>query len=315
MPPDSADMAGRRLIYLAALAGSVVFYIAYGQWLSWLVLVIVLALPWFSLALSLPAILTFRAVPDGPAVLTTGEQGELWVLGSSPWPMPLFRGRLKLTRCRTGESWIYQEKGDLPVRHCGGLTVTLEALRIYDYLGLFSFPVRCREKKMLIIRPKPLPMTLPADLERIVPRAWRPKFGGGFAENHELRLYRPGDSLNQIHWKLSAKTGSLTIREAMEPVQGLILLTMDLQGSHEEVDRKFGRLLWLGNRLLRFGLPFELHCLTADGVMTYSIARRKDLKQAVDDLLCRGAAPEGTMDTRNHAAVWHCHIGGDAHEA
>ena len=306
-------MAARRGLYLAALAGCILFYIAYGQWLSWLVLLVVLGLPWFSLLLSLPALLTFRAGTDGPAVLTMGQEGELWVLGRCTMPMPLFRARIWVKRCITGESWDYEHNTELLTAHCGGLTATLEGLRVYDYLGLFSFRLRCRDRKQILVRPKPVPMTLSADLERIVPRAWKPKIGGGFAENHELRLYRPGDSLNQVHWKLTAKTGNLMIRQAMEPQEGLILLTMNLRGTNEEIDRKFGRLLWLGRRLLRFGLPFELRCLTGEGLLTFSICTRAALNKAVDDLLCHSAAEEGDLQ-QTVTAVWHCHIGGQADE-
>ena len=42
-------MVGRRLWYLAALFGCWVFYIAYGEWFSWLALMIVGGLPWLSL--------------------------------------------------------------------------------------------------------------------------------------------------------------------------------------------------------------------------------------------------------------------------
>ena len=306
-------MAARRGLYLAALAGCILFYIAYGQWFSWLLLLTVLGLPWFSLLLSLPAMLTFRAGPDGPEVLAMGEEAELWVLGRCTMPMPLFRGQIRVKRCITGESWHYENKTDLLTEHCGGLTVTLDGLRVYDYLGLFSFRLRCRNQKRILVRPKPVPMTLRADLERIVPRAWKPKPGGGFGENHELRLYRPGDSLNQVHWKLTAKTGSLMIREAMEPMEGLILLTMNLRGTNEELDRKFGRLLWLGKRLLRFGLPFELRCLTGEGLLTWSIGTWTALRKAVDDLLCHSAAEEGDLQ-QTVTAVWHCHIGGQADE-
>lgn len=306
-------MAGRRGLYLAALAGCGIFYIAYGQWLSWLLLLLVLALPWFSLVLSLPALLTFRAGPDGPEQLAMGQQAQLWVLGRCTMPMPLFRGRIRVKRCITGESWFYGENTEALTEHCGGLTVWLEGLRVYDYLGLFSFRVRSRVRKQVLVRPRPLPMKHIADLERIVPRAWKPKFGGGFAENHELRLYRPGDSLNQVHWKLTAKTGNLMIRQAMEPQEGLILLTMNLRGTDTEIDRKFGRLLWLGNRLLRFGLPFELRCLTGEGLLSFSVGSRQDLKKAVDDLLCHSAAEEGDLQ-QTVTAVWHCHIGGQADE-
>lgn len=306
-------MAARRVCYLGALALSGVFYIAYGQWLSWLVLLTVVLLPWFSLVLSLPALLGFRALPDGPGALEMGEEGRLWLLGSCSAPMPPFRGRLRLRRCSTGESWLYQDSDDLPTNHCGGLTVRAEGLKVYDYLGLFAFPLRCREKKTVLIRPRPVPMAAEPALQRLI-RGWRPKFGGGFAENHELRLYRPGDSLNQIHWKLTAKTGSLILREPMEPQPGKILLTLELRGTPGELDRKLGRLVWLGEKLLDQRLPFDLWVLTGDGVLSFTLTRKKALKKAVDDLLCRPLAPPEAR-LWEATAAWHCHIGGDGDEA
>ena len=49
MPPNCADMAGRRIVYLASFIGCLVFYYFYREWLSWLFLVAVGALPWLSL--------------------------------------------------------------------------------------------------------------------------------------------------------------------------------------------------------------------------------------------------------------------------
>ena len=58
-------MTLRRIVYAAALLGAVVFYWAYREWLSWLVLMLLVFLPWFSLLLSLPAML-FSAPPCLP---------------------------------------------------------------------------------------------------------------------------------------------------------------------------------------------------------------------------------------------------------
>ena len=315
MPPDCADMAGRRIAYLAILGLCILFDLAYGQWLSWILLLTLAGLPWFSLVLSLPAILRFRAMPDGPKALTMGQSGQLWLLGSCPLPMPLFQGKLRITRLITGERWLYQDTRDLETHHCGGLAVTAEKVKICDYLGLFAFPVHCREGLIIPVRPLPLAMKPGSDPDFIIPRAWKPKFGGGYAENHELRLYRPGDSLNQVHWKLSAKTGSLILREPMEPRQGRILLTMHLRGTHQELDRKFGRLLWLGNRLLSRSLGFEIRVLTEGGVVTHTVSCPEELTRAIDDLLCRGAAGEGDLRQQACDALWHCHIGGEPDEA
>lgn len=303
------------MLYLAALAICCLFYIAYGQWLSFLILTAVLALPWFSLVLSLPAMVRFRASPSGPAVLDMGGEGELWLLGSCPLPMPPFRGRLKMTNLITGESRYYQEQEDLQTNHCGGIRISAEGVKICDYLGLFSFPARSRETGTILIRPRPVKMNLEQELQRCIAGLWRPKFGGGYAENHELRLYRPGDSLNQVHWKLSAKTGDLIIREPMEPQRGLVLLTLNLRGTPAEIDRKFGRLLWLGRYLLEQNVSFELRALTGEGILTFSIAAQPELNRAIDALLCRKAATEGDLRDREYAASWRCHIGGEMDEA
>lgn len=307
-------MLGRRICYLAVLASCWGFYIAYGEWLSWLLLLAVLGLPWLSLLLSLPAMIRFRVEADGPQVLPMGTGGEVWLLGSSEFPLPPFKGKLRLRRCISGESQPYKAARGLPTEHCGGIAVTVEKARVCDYLGLFSFPVKPKERTTVIVRPVPVPLPEPPDLKRYIARSWRPKSGGGFAENHELRLYRPGDSLNQVHWKLSAKTGKLTLREPMVPQRGLVLLTMTLRGTGGELDRKFGRLLWLGSYLLEQSIPFQIRALTADGVQSIPVPDEQALSKAIDTLLCAGAAREGSIRDRFYAASWQYHIGGDADE-
>ena len=308
-------MAGRRFVYLAALGACAVFYTAYGEWFSFLALCCVAGLPWLSLLLSLPAVLRFRAAAGGPDTLTMGVEARVCLLGSCDLPMPPFRGSLRLTRCITGESWRHDLGQCLPTDHCGGIMATVEKAKICDYLGLFSFRARTQEPKRILIRPDPVPIRALPELESYLARSWRPKFGGGFAENHELRLYRPGDSLNQVHWKLTAKTGKLILREPMEPERGMVLLTMNLRGGPEELDRKFGRLLWLGNHLLERSVPFALRVLTGEGELSFSIARESDLARAMDALLCAPAAPQGDIRDREHRASWHYHVGGGPDEA
>ena len=290
-------MVGRRLWYLAALFGCWVFYIAYGEWFSWLALVIVGGLPWLSLLISIPAMLSFRLSPDGADAVPMGTEAETWLLGSI-----------------TGQTQRYRAGSGLPTQHCGGIVVTVARARVCDYLGLFAFPVRKVAAKTVLVRPKPLPIPAIPDLDRYIARAWKPK-SGGFAENHELRLYRPGDSLNQVHWKLTAKTGKWMIRQPMEPQRGLVMLTMTLRGAPEALDRKFGRLLWLGSYLVGKDVRFEIRALTADGVQSSWVQTEQELSKAIDTLLCAGEAKEGSIRDFGFAASWQYHIGGEPDEA
>ena len=70
-------MGKNRITYLWALLGSVVFYVAYREWLSWLLLVAVLGLPWLSLLVSLPLIASFRARVNGPGTIPMGQSKRL----------------------------------------------------------------------------------------------------------------------------------------------------------------------------------------------------------------------------------------------
>ena len=97
-------MAGNRIIYTGVLLGALVFYIAYGEWVSWLILLMVLGLPWISLMVSLPAFFRFRIQPAGPDRLEREEQTELLLLGTCPLPMPPFRGQIRLQQAFTGVS-------------------------------------------------------------------------------------------------------------------------------------------------------------------------------------------------------------------
>ena len=85
---------------------------------------------------------------------------------------------------------------------------------------------------------------------------------------------------------------------------------MELRGTPEELDRKLGRLLWLGNRLTEQELAFELRVLTGSGILCETVDSRRALEKALDTLLTRtpGAAGEPGEDT---VASWRYHIGGE----
>ena len=115
--------------------------------------------------------------------------------------------------------------------------------------------------------------------------------------------------MNQVHWKLSVKTGDLILREGVAPNKQDAYLTMNLRGTPEERDRKFGRLRWLGTRLLEQKIPFSLCCLTGNGLLTFPVTEEGDLQKAVDHLLCQPVTGEDLRRTLPQT-LWQYHIGG-----
>lgn len=308
-------MLGRRIIYALTWIGCVVFFVAYQEWFSWFLLVTVTVLPVFSLLISLPAMLTARLEFAMPSAVTANSELVLDVRCKSWLPAYLRKCSVSVSHSLTGRSWKFHSGGVLPTAHCGALNCTVTRAIVCDYLGLFRRRLRCPQPKTVLIRPTPVPMKTMPQMEQQIAASWRPKRGGGFAENHELRLYRPGDNVQQIHWKLSSKTGKLILREPMELQKKTIGLVLALQGSPEELDRKLGRLLWLGNQLLQKNTSFEIHCLSASGSECWSISCERDLQTAMDSILTRRSV-YGVFNYDPPAATqWQHWIGGDADEA
>ncbi len=307
-------MVKRWILYLALLLGLIIFYIAYKGWIAWVLLVTVLCLPLFSLAMSLPFMLAVQPVLTCTGLTEAGTEEILSVSVRSRLPLPPVRCVFQVKHSLTGAEYACKPNESLPTGHCGALTCHSPGYDVYDLLGLFRLRLRRLPSRRIIIRPRPVQWGHFEDLDRKLARAWRPKYGGGFAENHDLRLYRPGDGLNQVHWKLSAKTGKLIIREPMVPNIGKLLLTLDLSGTPEELDLKLGRFLWMGRHLLERGLRWELHALTGDGLLQFVVTDETQLLKALDTVLCSTPTPGGSLRDEATAATWHCHIGGDPHE-
>lgn len=309
-------MATRRIIYLFAWIAALVFFCAYQQWFAWLTLLIVVCLPIFSLLISLPAMLTARLELRLPAHLTAGIPCQLALeCRSQLLPPPPWKCRINVSRPVTCQQWRVKNGSSLPTEHCGALICSVQKAKICDYLGLFSIPLRLPDDKTVFVRPKPVPIRDLPQLEQHIARSWQPKRGGGFAENHELRLYRPGDSVQQIHWKLSAKAGKLILREPMEPERSRVLLRLDLMGSDAELDRKLGRLLWLGRHLTRLHIHYEIQCLTANGCEQWHITTQKELDKAIDSILGCSSSTQGSIQSRVEHAAWQFYIGGGPDEA
>ncbi len=307
-------MIKRWILYLITVSGCIVFYLAYRQWFAWFALIGVLCLPIVALLTSLPAMMKLRLTAKYPAVAPVGTQQTVHFATNCRLPAPPCRYRLRVTKKISAESWALKEGQAFPTEHCGKMLCKLERARVYDYLGLFWLRIRKNTVTSLTVRPIPVPIQHVPELERFAASSWRPKPGGGFSENHEMRQYMPGDKMNQVHWKLTAKTGEVIVREAMEPERKRILVEMEMRGTPEQLDRKFGQLLWLSDHLLQMGLKHELRVLTGEGIQCHIVENEADMEAAVDTLL--GQRPVLT-DTALEpvSAAWYFRIGGAENEA
>ena len=303
----------RRIIYLICLPACLVFYGFYREWFAWFVLVAMVLLPWFSLLISLPAMLTVQAGLRCPETVRTGVPARTALQVKCRFPTPPVRCRIRLHNSLTDRYYVGRPGERIPTEHCGCMTISYDRLFVYDYLGLFCRRLRKGDTTHVYIEPKPVPCQLPEQLQSRTISLWKPKPGGGFAENHDLRIYRPGDDLRNIHWKMSAKTGKLIYREPIEPAQKGYLLTMTLCGDPETLDDKLGRLLWLNHTLLQRRYDHEVQCRTGNGMHHYHVDDTATAQEGLRALLrSTPAANEG--EDKQQTVLWQYHIGGPDHE-
>lgn len=301
-------MLRRRVLYLVCLAGCVGFFVAYRAWLGWLLLLAVVGLPCLSLLISLPGMLTTKAELSCPVRVGIGEEITARVLLHCKVPIPPVRWRLSTYHGFVGRKKRLKKTEAISAEHCGCIYVQAEKIWVYDYLGLFRRKLpRLPEQRVLVWPGREQMPELPS-LKRYIAGSWRPKPGGGFAENYDLRLYRPGDDLRQIHWKLAAKTGKLVLREPIIPVRGKLVLTILLGGSLEQVDQKLGILQTVSEHLLSLELPHEIHCLTAGGMTAFSVSNGGELRRATEGILTSELTQLTQMPEVK--ASWQYRIGG-----
>ena len=265
-------MGVNRVILICALAGSAVFYVLYPYWFSWYLFVLLLILIPFDLLASFPGMLTRRVSLNAPRVLEQKSDGQLVVTTLQSKPFPAGRIKVKIivtseertTRpqllCDAAGGSEYRIKID--TSHCGLTAFELKRINMTSLLGLFSIPVRVNRRAAVLVLPIPVK---PPHI-RSLPRGiiLRPRPGGGFSEDHELRPYRSGDPVRSIHWKISAKHDSLIIREPLIPQAHNRLVQIIRWEGAQERDIILGRLRWISDYLLKWELPYYIR-LGKDG--------------------------------------------------
>lgn len=114
-----------------------------------------------------------------------------------------------------------------------------------------------------------LPRPLEVGPRPVVPAEPFPDLGGGWGDGtagpspdaelvRGLRDYLPGDRLRQVHWRATAHTGELVVKETEEPQAPVLHLVLDLGGGGEAGEAAAGRCAWYAGEALRRGYQVTL---------------------------------------------------------
>ncbi len=119
-----------------------------------------------------------------------------------------------------------------------------------------------------------------------------PRAGAGLDVVRGVREYVPGDPARLVHWPVSARHGSLVVKELDDPASRRVTIVVDLRGAADAAEAAASRAAGLAIRALREGMVVTMATAEVDGGRVAAVKTRievsRRLARAVD-----GAPPEG----------------------
>ena len=191
----------------------------------------------------------------------------------------------------------------LSSKNCGYITVKTENIWITDIFGFL--PLRVREFSSSKAKTTVLPETFATEIVfDVVPpvseesESYSPdRKGNDFSETFQLREYAEGDSMKQIHWKLSEKLDKLIVRDPGLPVEKNILLFWDKTANTvitpREMDAMAEVTASIAQSLCRMGIKFVLGWNDGKKTSFEDIKDTKDVVAAIPRLI-KSKAEKGT---------------------
>ena len=112
--------------------------------------------------------------------------------------------------------------------YCGRIKLQVNQIRLYDCLGLIGVRCRREEYRSLTVQPDTFVQNLylnsPAGVRNDSEVYSPDRPGEDMTEVFQIREYVEGDSLRQIHWKLTGKLDRLIVKEPSLPIIRSVLV-------------------------------------------------------------------------------------------
>lgn len=156
----------------------------------------------------------------------------------------------------TESSTVYPVKSS----HCGVITISIDSIRIYDIFNLFRFDKNLELTHEISVFPD----------SGIIDDTFNMNFSEGYndleestikgndtSEVSEIREYIPGDKLQNIHWKLSAKKDILMVKDRVSLTSTQLLLYIELADlKNDTLDTILDYAYGIGMYLCSENIPF-----------------------------------------------------------
>lgn len=150
--------------------------------------------------------------------------------------------------------YIYKYRGDFKLG--------VSTIEVQDFLGIFKFTLKNKNPLYITVYPQII------DIDEFYLSSGYlsdnvSSIGGGqedISTIEEINKYNYGDSLRKIHWKLTAKTNELMIREYEKIGSRSAILILDLQSNNFELEKNAA----IEDKLLETTIAILRYCIYND---------------------------------------------------
>ena len=314
-------MLKNRVIYLLVLLGLLLFYLYCSSYVPFAAICLLLG---FTAVGAVCACIASRSVEvtvkTSPADLEKREvEFCVCVENKSAIPAPVvlfdvfFRDAAESgvirRRIRVSAASFEKKEVFLPLSAPYAAYVEAEAkrIRVCDAFGVISFPAKKRSSSSGILitpaytgdaREYRICSSVVADTDRYSDV----RRGDDRSQVFEVREYRDGDDVRNVHWRLSSKLDSLMVKEFSFPIEErcAVLLETSLapDGSihqvKERADRVLGTFVFLASSLLEAEQLFDVRFYSPSGrqMLSFPVAEYGDIAAALKAFLSEKLSEE-----------------------
>jgi uncharacterized protein (DUF58 family) len=295
-------------LYSISLIAAFIFFLFYKMWLSWYILIALLAIPVFALIVTIAASLTVKFSIVNPAVTVKGKPAfiKLSIEGIAS-AFSFYKVKMITTDHMAGTQEkkviVICDNGvtkiPLETDHCGAYSYKLSKLKVYDLLGFFHFDQNINKDIELLVKPSPeMPGYMP-DMYGFKAKNLR-KSSKPNSEIYDIRDYQLGDPVKTIHWKMSAKKDKYLVKEPLEEYGGYSRVILKMTDDRDELDLHLGQILFTSKFFIDHEVAHIIRVIPPDSrEVAFSIESNIDLERALHTILHMRIPEEASEDKRS----------------
>ena len=298
------------------------FFLYFGSGVALALAVLMLLIPLISLPIHLYLKKHLNIKIEAAVSQRKGDEGSITVNIHNPTVFPALRIRCDLVvqnqlnrekhsqKIMTYALSKKKQKNTLRVgsEYCGRIRIAVPKVTLYYCFGLIGIRYSCEDVAHMTVQPDTfetavilVPNSSSTDDSELYSQDLP---GMDLTETYQIREYVPGDSIRQIHWKLSNKFDKLIVRDPGLPITRNVLVFWERTGESGDpdvIDAQAEVIISLCRSLMDNGIQFNIGWNDTDRNLCV-IHEIRDMDELVG-IIPRLLRATGASDTVSGAAL------------